>query len=41
MGFYSPEVIANDARRHDVAIRGVDVNHSTRRMHMEPRPRAP
>ncbi len=28
MGFYSPEVIANDARRHDIEIRGVDVNHS-------------
>lgn len=28
MGFYSPEVIANDARRHDVAIRGIDVNES-------------
>jgi len=28
MGFYSPEVIANDARRHDIEIRGVDVNRS-------------
>ncbi len=28
MGFYSPEVIANDARRHDIEIRGVDVNKS-------------
>jgi len=28
MGFYSPEVIANDARRHDIEIRGVDVNQS-------------
>lgn len=28
MGFYSPEVIANDADRHDVEIRGVDVNRS-------------
>ena len=28
MGFYSPEVIANDARRHEIEIRGVDVNHS-------------
>jgi error-prone DNA polymerase len=28
MGFYSPEVIANDARRHDVTIRGIDVNKS-------------
>ena len=28
MGFYSPEVIANDARRHHIEIRGVDVNRS-------------
>ncbi|HWO73662.1 MAG TPA: DNA polymerase III subunit alpha, partial [Dehalococcoidia bacterium] len=28
MGFYSPEVICNDARRHDIEIRGVDVNRS-------------
>ena len=28
MGFYSTEVIANDARRHDIEVRGVDVNHS-------------
>jgi error-prone DNA polymerase len=28
MGFYSPEVIANDARRHKIEIRGVDVNQS-------------
>ncbi|HXH23122.1 MAG TPA: error-prone DNA polymerase [Dehalococcoidia bacterium] len=28
MGFYSPEVIANDARRHQIEIRGVDVNRS-------------
>jgi error-prone DNA polymerase len=28
MGFYSPEVIANDARRHNVEMRGVDVNAS-------------
>jgi error-prone DNA polymerase len=28
MGFYSPEVICNDARRHDIEIRGLDVNHS-------------
>lgn len=28
MGFYSPEVIANDARRHGIQIRGVDVNRS-------------
>ncbi len=28
MGFYTPEVIANDARRHDIEIRPVDVNRS-------------
>ena len=28
MGFYSPEVIANDARRHHIEIRPVDVNRS-------------
>ncbi len=28
MGFYSPEVIVNDARRHGVEFRGVDVNES-------------
>jgi error-prone DNA polymerase len=38
MGFYSPEVIANDARRHDVEIRGVDVNESAVECTMEPNP---
>ena len=28
MGFYSPEVIANDACRHDIEICGVDANQS-------------
>jgi len=28
MGFYSPEVICNDARRHDIEVLGADVNHS-------------
>jgi error-prone DNA polymerase len=28
MGFYTPEVIANDARRHNIEIRPVDVNRS-------------
>ncbi len=28
MGFYTPEVIANDARRHDIEIRPLDVNRS-------------
>jgi len=38
MGFYSPEVIANDARRHDVAIRGIDANSSAVECTMEPDP---
>jgi error-prone DNA polymerase len=38
MGFYSPEVIANDARRHDVAVRGIDVNESRVECTMEPNP---
>jgi error-prone DNA polymerase len=38
MGFYSPEVIANDARRHDVAILGIDVNRSVVECTMEPNP---
>ena len=36
MGFYSPEVIANDARRHDVAIHGIDVNKSAVECLIEP-----
>jgi error-prone DNA polymerase len=28
MGFYSEEVICNDARRHGIEVRGVEVNHS-------------
>jgi len=28
MGFYSPEVIVNDARRHGIGILPVDINHS-------------
>ena len=36
MGFYSPEVIANDARRHGVAILGIDVNRSAVECLMEP-----
>jgi error-prone DNA polymerase len=38
MGFYSEEVICNDARRHDIEVRGVDVNHS-RSVHDEASPR--
>jgi DNA polymerase III alpha subunit len=29
MGFYTPEVIANDARRHAIEVRPVDVNRSS------------
>jgi error-prone DNA polymerase len=36
MGFYSPEVIANDARRHGIEIRGIDVNESAVECTMEP-----
>jgi len=39
MGFYSPEVIANDARRHDVRILGIDVNRSAVECLMESDPR--
>jgi error-prone DNA polymerase len=38
MGFYSPEVIANDARRHGIEIRGVDVNHSASECLLEDEP---
>jgi error-prone DNA polymerase len=38
MGFYSPEVIANDARRHDVTILGIDVNQSAAECLMESNP---
>jgi error-prone DNA polymerase len=29
MGFYAPHTLVDDARRHGVEVRGVDVNHST------------
>ena len=35
MGFYSPEVIVNDARRHGVAVLPVDVNRSHSRCTVE------
>jgi error-prone DNA polymerase len=38
MGFYSPEVIANDARRHGIEVRGVDVNHSSTECTLEDEP---
>lgn len=36
MGFYSTEVLVNDARRHGVAIRPVEVNASEYWSHVEP-----
>lgn len=41
MGFYSPEVIANDARRHEVRILGIDVNRSATECLIEPDPDSP
>ena len=36
MGFYSTEVLVNDARRHDVTIRSIEVNASEYWSHVEP-----
>ncbi|MBS2964087.1 hypothetical protein KGA66_13600 [Actinocrinis puniceicyclus] len=36
MGFYSPASLISDARRHDVAIRGVDANASRYKAALEP-----
>ena len=36
MGFYSPASLINDARRHDVTVRGVDVNASRDKATLEP-----
>ncbi len=38
MGFYSPASLINDARRHDVLVRGVDVNASRAKAILEPPP---
>lgn len=35
MGFYSPEVIVNDARRHGIEFGGVDVNESRAECHID------
>src|SRR5205814_2376394 len=35
MGFYPPHVFTNDARRHDVDVRGPDVNLSAARCTVE------
>jgi error-prone DNA polymerase len=37
MGFYSPSVIVNDAKRHGIAIRPVDINRSRRECRPEGR----
>ncbi len=36
MGFYSPASLINDARRHDVTVRGVDANASRDKASLEP-----
>jgi error-prone DNA polymerase len=36
MGFYSPMSLINDARRHDVTVRGVDANASDAKATLEP-----
>jgi error-prone DNA polymerase len=36
MGFYSPASLINDARRHDVTVRGVDANASRDKAALEP-----
>jgi len=36
MGFYSPNTLVNDARRHDVVVRGPDVNASGAQAILEP-----
>ncbi len=38
MGFYSPAVIVNDAKRHGIAVLPVDVNRSTWQHDTEPMP---
>ena len=35
MGFYSPEVVANDAKRHGIRILPVDINRSRGKCHLE------
>jgi error-prone DNA polymerase len=35
LGFYSPEVILEDAKRHGVKVLGVDINHSQSKSHVE------
>ncbi|MFT7721660.1 MAG: error-prone DNA polymerase [Roseateles sp.] len=41
LGFYTPGQLVQDARRHDVEVRAVDVNHSDRDSTLAPRPGQP
>ncbi len=41
LGFYTPSQLVQDARRHDVEVRAIDVNHSSRDSTLEPRPGQP
>ncbi|WP_422017467.1 error-prone DNA polymerase [Roseateles sp.] len=38
LGFYTPGQLIQDARRHDVEVRAIDVNHSDRDCTLQPRP---
>jgi error-prone DNA polymerase len=38
LGFYSPSQLVQDARRHDVEVRAIDVNHSDHDSSLELRP---
>lgn len=38
LGFYTPSQLVQDARRHDVEVRPIDVNHSDKDSTLEPRP---
>jgi len=37
LGFYTPSQLVQDARRHDVEVRAIDVNHSGKDSTLEPR----
>lgn len=38
LGFYTPSQLIQDARRHEVEVRAIDVNHSNKDSTLEPRP---
>jgi error-prone DNA polymerase len=38
LGFYSPSQLVQDARRHDIEVRAIDVNHSDKDSSLELRP---